>query len=323
MNRSLRTAFITGATGFVGANLARVLLEEGAGVRALVRKGSDRSSLEGLPLDLREGDLLDAAGLAKAMEGCDACFHAAAAISPAEVADLYRTNVEGTRCVLEAAIHVGCGAIVHTSTLGTLGRADGAPARETDSYLSPGASEYVKSKFRAEEIARELASKGAPVMIVHPSAPVGAWDRVPTVTGRRIADVLEGKLPRWIAGTINHVYVKDVARGMVLAARHGTPGKSYLLALEGGNLTREELVSRVARAAGVRPPRVRRRFPLLGWLRGPSSRDASAGAGPAAHGFGPASLACDPRWTVTELGLPQTPLDRAFEEAVRWFRERG
>jgi dihydroflavonol-4-reductase len=316
MNRSLRTAFITGATGFVGANLARVLLEEGAGVRALVRKGSDRSSLEGLPVDLRQGDLLDVAGLAKAMEGCDTCFHAAAAFSSPETADLYRTNVEGTRSVLEAAVQAGCGAIVHTSTLGTLGRADGAPARETDSYLSPGASEYVKSKFRAEEIARELASRGAPVMIVHPSAPVGAWDRVPTVTGRRIADVLEGKLPRWIAGTINHVHVRDVARGMVLAARRGTPGKSYLLALEGGNLTREELVSRVARAAGVRPPRARRRFALPGWLRGTKQDDSTTGPGPA-------SLACDPSWTVTELGLPQTPLELAFEEAVRWFRGRG
>ncbi len=323
MNRSLRTAFITGATGFVGANLARVLLEEGVGVRALVRRGSDRSSLEGLPVDLRQGDLLDAAGLAKAMEGCDACFHTAAAISPPEIADLCRTNVEGTRCVLEAAVQAGCGAIVHTSTLGTLGRADGAPARETDSYLSPGASEYVKSKLRAEEIARELASRGAPVMIVHPSAPVGAWDRVPTVTGRRIVQVLEGKLPRWIAGTINHVYVKDVARGMVLAARRGIPGKSYLLALVGGNLTRDELVSRVARAAGVRPPRARRRFALLGWLRGWTSRDAAAGVGPASPDSGPASLACDPSWTVTELGLPQTPLELAFEEAVRWFRARG
>ena len=306
--RTLQTCFLTGASGFVGANLARLLLEEGCEVRALVRPGSDLSSLEGLEVDLRRGDLLDAASLRRHIAGCDTCFHLAAAISARDASDLHRVNVDGSRTVLQAALDAGCGSIVHTSTMGTLGRPDGSPARETDSYLPEGASDYAKSKLLAESEALSRCESGAPIIIVHPSAPVGPWDRVPTVTGRRIVEVLEGKMPRWIPGRINHVAVKDVARGMVLAARHGKPGERYLLASEDGNLTRDEFVKLVRKASGVRPPRARRRLAFLSRLWEKKSR------------VGPASLACDPSWTVKELGLPQTPLEDAFGEAVQWFR---
>ena len=311
--RTLQTCFVTGANGFVGANLARLLLEEGCEVRVLVRPESDLSSLQGLDVDVRRGDLLDGASLKRHVEGCDTCFHLAAAISTRSVDDLYRVNVDGSRTVLQAACDAGCGAIVHTSTMGTLGRRDGSPARETDSYLPASASDYAKSKFRAESEALGQCEKGAPIVIVHPSAPVGPWDRVPTVTGHRIVEVLKEKLPRWIPGTINHVAVKDVARGMVLAARRGKPGAHYLLAHADGNLTRDDFVKLVATASGVRPPRSRRRLAFLSRLRGKTSRESATG---------PVSLACDPSWTVKELGLPQTPLEDAFREAVQWFRDR-
>jgi dihydroflavonol-4-reductase len=311
--RTLQTCFLTGANGFVGANLTRLLLEEGCEVRVLVRPESDLSSLQGLDIDVRHGDLLDPASLARHVEGCDTCFHLAAAISTRDLDDLYRVNVDGSRAVLEAAVAAGCASIVHTSTMGTLGRKDGSPARETDSYLAPNASDYAKSKFRAESEALGQCEKGAPIIIVHPSAPVGPWDRVPTVTGRRIVEVLEGKLPRWIPGKINHVAVKDVARGMVLAARNGKPGMRYLLACEEGNLTRDDFVQLVARVSGVRPPRSRRRLGFLSRLRRKTSRENPSG---------PVSLACNPSWTVKELGLPQTSLEEAFREAVQWFRDR-
>jgi dihydroflavonol-4-reductase len=310
-SRRFRSAFVTGATGFVGANLTRALLGRGIRVRALVRRESEASSLEGLDVTRVEGDLHDER-LVQLLDACDVCFHAAAALTGAASPELRRTNVEGTRRVLEAAARAGCTSIVHVSTVGTLARLDGQPVTERDPRLLPGASEYVRSKFEGDEAARSLASGGAPVVIVHPSAPVGPHDRTPTVTGRRIVSVLEGSLPRWIAGAINHVHVRDVAEGMILAAERGEAGTSYLLAHAEGNLTRDEFVERVARAASMSPPRSRRRFPLLGLFRRARAPDC-----------GPVSLACDPTWTIERLGLPQTPLDEAFREAVAWFRARG
>jgi dihydroflavonol-4-reductase len=312
----LKTAFLTGAAGFLGAHLARILLGEGIGVRALVRKGSDLSNLRGLAVELREGDLLDPEGLSCHLRGADACFHLAAAYSVPDPRDLFRINVDGTRAVLEAALDAGCSILVHTSTVGTLSHPQGGPARECDFKLSETslpetASSYVKSKLQGEKVALELvASRGAPIVIVHPSAPVGAWDRGPTVTGRRILDVLQGKLPRYIQGAINHVAAKDVARGMLLAARRGRPGGRYLLANGNGNLTRDDFLSLVARVARIKAPRARRRLFFLPRTSRP----------PAAAKGSPASLSCDPSWSIRELGLPQTPLEEAFGEAVEWFR---
>jgi len=303
-------AFVTGGTGFVGANLVRALAAEGAAVRVLVRPGSDRSGLEGLPVETIACDLLDRHRLAGLLRGCDACFHVAALYASSDAEELRRVNVEGTRAVVEAAAESGVRAIVHTSTVGTLSRVDGSSATEVDSRLPPGASEYVRSKFRSEEVASEVAARGAPVAIVHISAPVGAWDRVPTVTGRRIVEVLRGRWPRYIRGEINHVAVRDVAAGMVLAARRLMAGagrhRRYLLARLEGNLTRRRFTELVSAAAGMEAPH-------RGWrqaLREAVSRRQGE----------PASLACDPTWTVRELGLPQTPLMDAFREAVDWFR---
>jgi dihydroflavonol-4-reductase len=316
---SMRRAFVTGSTGFIGANLVRILLEAGVEVRALARDGADLSSLQGLRLDLRRGDLFDHEALRGHLQGCDACFHLAAAYARPDPAELYRINAGGTRCILETAAEAGVGVIVHTSTIGTLSRPGGASAgdgllRETDRRLAEGASHYVKSKFQGEEEALQLAARGAPVVIVHPSAPVGAWDRVPTVSGKRIVQVLKGVELRYPLGRINHVAVRDVARGMLLAAELGRPGEHYLLASQEGNLTRDEFVQLVTTAAGIPPPRPRRRFSFWPWRRKGRTGLPSGG---------PATLACDPSRSVKELGLPQTPLAEAFSEAVRWFREHG
>jgi dihydroflavonol-4-reductase len=314
-NPPFQRAFVTGATGFVGSNLVRLLLKRGVAVRALVRRGANRSNLEGLHVEICVGDLLDESALRTGLRDCDACFHLAAALPGKEARELFRTNVEGTRAALQAAVEAGCPTIVHTSTMGTLSREDGAPPRETDRRITLGASDYVRSKYAAEDVALELAAQGGPIRIVHPSAPVGAWDHVPTVSGRRILDVLEGRAPAWPTGRINHVYVGDVVAGMVLAATHGKPGEHYLLANREGSLTRQQFVGLVARAAGIRPPRTARRLAFLHWLRR-ARGNLNGGAGRVA------SLACDPTWTIERLGLPQTPLDRAFAEAVAWYRAR-
>lgn len=301
--------FVTGATGFVGTNLARRLIELGARPRALVRPGSRAAIAAGPPVTVVEGSLEDRVALARAVEGCAACLHLAAAIS-GDAATLRRVNIDGARSVLEAA--AGCPRIVHVSTMGTLSRADGEPARETDRRLAEGASDYVRSKFEGEAVARALAAHGAPVTIVHPAAPVGPHDHKPTVTGRRIVAVLEGRVPSWIRGRINHVAVADVVEGILLAAATGAPGQSYLLASREGNLTLADFLGLVARAAGIPEPRV----PWWGQWR----RVVARGQAPVPGA--PATLACDPSWTIASLGLPQTPLEEAFRAAVRWFRER-
>jgi dihydroflavonol-4-reductase len=180
--------------------------------------------------------------------------------------------------------------------------------------LPEGASDYVKSKFEGEAIAAELAARGAPVMIAHPAAPVGPWDRVPTVTGERIIQVLRGKEPRYgVAAVINHVPVRDVALGAILAAERGSPGRHYLLASANGNLSEKDLVDLVTLAAGLGPRRPRGRLRRWFGRRGRTGRGAGA----------PATLACDPSGSVQELGLPQSPLAEAFREAVEWFRRHG
>jgi dihydroflavonol-4-reductase len=309
----VKRALVTGASGFVGANLVRELLSEGVAVRALCREGSDLSSLDGLGFEIARGDLLDRDGLARHLAGCDACFHLAAAISAADPRELFRTNVEGTEAILAAAAKAGTAAIVHASTIGTLGRADGRPAREEDVADLSAASDYARSKQAADRACEEAAARGVPVRIAHLAAPVGPWDRVPTVTGARILEALAGKRPSYPFSAVNHVAVKDVARGLILAATKGVPGRRYLLARAGGNLTREEFVALVSRAAGLAAPDGPGLFTRLrGLARRLAGRERPR-----------PSLAVDPSLTVQLLGLPQTDLETAFAEAVAWFRERG
>jgi len=311
--RRIHKAFITGASGFVGVNLVRALLDRGTAVLAYVRSGSDRSGLAGLDVEVLEGELLDRGGLARAMRSSDACFHLAAALSSDDPAELERVNVQGSLAVLEAAREAGCTAIVHATTIGTLGRTDGGMPREGDSHVPATGSAYARSKLRSEEGALELAGRGAPVILAHLAAPVGPWDRHPTVTGRRIVRVLQGKRLVYPRGAVNHVAVRDVAAGLILAAGLGRAGQRYILANSEGNLTRRQFVAQVIRSGA--PPR--RRRGMLGPLGAIFRRLRGSAEG------GPVSLACDPSWSVKELGLPQTPLDEAFAESVAWFREHG
>ncbi|NLE75168.1 MAG: NAD-dependent epimerase/dehydratase family protein, partial [Chloroflexi bacterium] len=301
-------AFVTGATGFVGGNLARLLVSQGVEVAALCRSAPS-PYLEDLPIRWVQGDLLDpACPLAEAMRGCDWVFHVAALYStdPTQAPQMYEANVGGAKRLLAAAWQAGVGRVVHTSTVGTLGRRDDSlpPDEEVPFNLWATASPYVRSKYLGEVAALEWAGRGLPLMVVHPCAPVGPGDAKPTSTGQRLLDALHGRQPSFVGGGINFVSVRDVAWGHYLAARHGTPGRRYILGHLDGNLRREAFVQLVAQVSGQPIPEPTR----PGWRARLGQLRSSLQPRPAGGSLRPAALTADPHRAVAELGMPQTAL---------------
>jgi dihydroflavonol-4-reductase len=235
-------AYVTGASGFVGAHVARELAEQGADVRT------------------NRVDLLDPEGLRRAIDGCDAVFHVAALYSyDADPAMIERVNVAGTWNVVEACVGAGVRRLVHTSTAGTCGPVAGREATEDD---TPPAWElevpYKRTKLAAERLVLEAAAGALDAVVVNPTTPVGEGDVKPTPTGRMIAGVARGSIRGFVTTTgLNVVDVRDVARGHALAYEHGTRGERYLLG--GVNLPLADLFAAVADLA--RRPRPRLRVP--------------------------------------------------------------
>jgi dihydroflavonol-4-reductase len=252
-------ALVTGATGFVGAAVARVLLAEGWRVRVLTRPQSDRTNLTGLNLEVAEGDLNEPPTLAPALQECQALFHVAAdyRLGVRDHAQLYRTNVDGTGHLLAAARAAGVPRIVYTSSVATLGIIKGgAPGNEdTPVAVTDMIGHYKRSKYLAEELVRNEAASGLPVVIVNPSTPVGPGDVKPTPTGQIILDAARGRMPAYVDTGLNIAHVEDVARGHLLAFQHGRPGERYVLG--GRDMTLREILFEIARLTGRTPPRVR------------------------------------------------------------------
>src|SRR5437773_4991509 len=260
-------ALVTGGTGFVGANLVRELLADGRTVRVLARPGSDRRALEGCRVEIAEGDLLDRDSLRAAVAGARRVYHVAAdyRLWARDSRELYRANVEGTRHVLEAAAEAGAERIVYTSTVGALGiPKDGTPGDETSPVgLEDMVGPYKASKFLAERVADELAARGAPIVIVNPSAPIGPWDVKPTPTGQMVVDFLKGKMVGSVDTGLNIVHVRDVARGHILAAERGRVGQKYVLGYR--NMPLIEIFRALAAITGVRAPRFQVPY-AVAWL---------------------------------------------------------
>jgi dihydroflavonol-4-reductase len=321
---------VTGGTGFVGTHVVRALLARGRAVRCLVRPRSRRANLEGLSVEIAEGDVTDPPSLARAMAGIATLYHCAAdyRLWARDPGELHRANVEGTDNVLKAAAAARVARVVYTSSVGALGlTADGTPADETTPVSrAEVVGNYKKSKFDAERVAESWAGRGLPVVIVNPSTPVGERDVKPTPTGQMIVDFLNRRLPAYVETGLNLVDVRDVAQGHLLAAEKGRLGEKYILGHR--DMTLKEILETLARLTGLPAPRVRlpHAVPLA----------AAAAATWAAHLTGrPPRVSLesvrmsqhrmffDAGKAVRELGLPQTPVEAALGRAVAWFRENG
>ncbi|MFP5212764.1 MAG: hopanoid-associated sugar epimerase [Acidobacteriota bacterium] len=323
-----KTAFVTGATGFIGFHVASLLIGRGWNVRALRREGSRPPVLPGV--EWRIGDLRDPQSLVRAMTGCEAVFHVAAdyRLWAANPQDIYESNVGGTANVLDAALKGGAGRVVYTSSVGALGlRADGTPADETAPVcLEDMIGHYKRSKFLAERKAEEFLAAGLPVVMVHPSTPVGPCDRKPTPTGKIIVDFLNGRMPAYLDTGLNVVHVRDVAEGHLLALERGRIGEKYILGNR--NLTLADILKELARIAGLDAPRIRLPYgPVLALahLCEAVSRITRSEPMVPLEGVRMARhhMFFDSSKAVRELGLLQTPVETALSEAVEWFIQNG
>jgi dihydroflavonol-4-reductase len=323
-------ALVTGATGFVGSAVARRLLQQGCRVRVLARPGSDRRNLAGLDVDVAEGDLTDAASLARACAGCDALFHVAAdyrtwAPKPEQ---LYQANVEGSRTLLRAAAAAGVRRMVYTSSVAVLGiPRDGRPGdEETPVTVDDMIGHYKRSKFLAEQAVRALLGEGLEVVIVNPSTPIGPRDLKPTPTGRIVIDAASGKMPAYVDTGLNIAHVDDVAEGHWLAYSRGKAGERYVLG--GTDLSLRQILEQIAGIVGRKPPKLR--LPHAAVL--PVAYVAEAFA--RLTGVAPVATVEEVRMSKKrmyfssekarrELGYQFRPARQALEDAVRWYHDNG
>lgn len=314
----------------MGAHVVRALLEQGESVRCLVRPSSRLDNLADLPIETVTGDLRERGDLERSMAGSRRVFHCAAdyRLFARDPQDLYRSNVEGTRNVLEAAGSCGAERVVYTSSVGALGlSANGTPADErTPVSLEKMIGHYKRSKFQAERVAEEFASRGLPVVIVNPSTPVGELDIKPTPTGQMIVDFLNRRMPAIVDTGLNLIDVRDVAAGHLLAATRGRVGERYILGHV--NLSLREIFEMLAKITGIPAPRLRvpHLLPLsvaavdtfAARLLGREPRISLESVRMSRH-----HMYFDASKALRELELPQSPVESALERAVAWFRDRG
>ena len=324
-------AFVTGATGFLGSHVARVLADQGADLRLLVRSTSNLKNLTGLKAETATGDLRDAVSLEKAISGCDTVFHVAAdyRLWVRDPNEMYRSNVGGTRALLEAARKNGVRRVVYTSSVATIGfRSDGQPADEDSPVsLTDMIGHYKRSKFMAEQLAMEAGRSGMQVVTVNPTTPVGEQDVKPTPTGRIVLDFLKRKFPAYVETGLNLVDVRECAQGHVAALEKGRPGERYILG--GQDLTLKQILDKLGQITGLPSPKIK--LPYLFAFAAGVVDEAVTGL----------LLRREPRATVDtvrmgkkkmfassakaerELGWKIVPVDVALRRAVDWFRANG
>ncbi len=323
-------ALVTGATGFVGAHVARALLQSGRDVRAMARGASDMRALEGLECETVVADLRDPDSVERAVAGCDEVFHVAAdyRLWAPDAAPMYAANVDGTRNIIAASMRARVSRIVYTSTVGALGiGADGVGREDTPVSLSEMIGPYKRSKFLAEKAALEAARAGAPVVIVNPSTPIGPLDYKPTPTGRIIVDFLNRRMPAYIDTGLNLVCVEDVARGHLLAAERGRAGEKYILG--GENLTLKQMLARLGKIAGLPAPKIRAPwFAAYGFaLAGEAVARTITHRAPRASlvevRMARKKMFFDSGKARAELGYASAPVDEGLARAINFFREIG
>ena len=326
------TTLLTGASGFIGSAVLRQLLKHGHRVRALVRKSSNTANIKGLSVEIVNGDLNDIRSLKRAMHGCDSLFHVAAdyrlwALKPAEI---YQTNVRGTRNIMIAAMDAGVKRVVYTSSVATIGLpAKGDLADETTpSDLHDMLGHYKRSKFMAEkEVQWLVREEGLPAVIVNPSTPIGPRDIKPTPTGRIIVEAASGRMPAYVNTGLNLVHVDDVAKGHLLAYDHGTVGERYILG--GVNMTLKEILEEIAAITGLPAPKICLPHNLI--LPVAYISEAIARLIKKNDPFitvDGVKMAKKNMFFSTEkakraLGYKTRPVTEALEDAINWFRDNG
>jgi len=324
-------AFVTGATGFLGAHVARVLAEQGADLRLLVRPTSDLRNIEGLKADRVTGDLRSAASLEKAVEGCDVVFHVAAdyRLWVRDPEQMYRSNVEGTRALLDAARKNGIRRVVYTSSVATMGFTSNGRVVDEESpvALADMIGHYKRSKFMAEQVAIEAGRSGQEVVLVNPSTPIGEMDIKPTPTGRIVVDFLKRKFPAYVDTGLNLVDVTECARGHILALEKGTSGERYILG--GENLTLKQILDKLAAITGLPSPKIKVPYVMAlatgvvdelvtGHMRGKEPRATID-----AVRMGRKKMFVSSAKAERELGWTIVPVEGALRRAAAWFGAKG
>jgi dihydroflavonol-4-reductase len=321
--------FITGATGFVGAHVARLAAAQGAQLRLLTRK---TSNVKNLPVgaDVVVGDLREPAGFASALQGCDAVIHVAAdyRLWVPDPAEMYKANVEGTRELLRLAREAGARRVVYTSSVATMGfHGDAVVDEEKPVSEAAMIGHYKRSKWLAEQVALEAARAGQEVMVLNPTTPIGALDTKPTPTGRIVVDFLNKNFPAYVETGLNLVDVEEIARMHLVALERGRAGERYILG--GENLTLKQILDRLAAMTGLSSPTMKLPHAvamayaffeetLTGKLRGKEPR-----ATVEAVRMGKKMMFASSAKAERELGLRVVPVDASLRAAVGWFVEHG
>jgi dihydroflavonol-4-reductase len=322
---------VTGATGFIGSATVRALIGAGYRVRALVEPGRSDDNLSGLDVERLEGDVRDPDVVDAAVCGISTVFHLAAIYRfwAADPDLFYDVNVGGTMNVLRAAQQAGCGRVVYTSTVGTIGVAhDGRLASERSIvHFEHLFGHYKRSKYLAEHEVLRAGASGLPVVLVHPTFPVGEGDSAPTPTGRTILEFLNGRIPAYVDTALNVAHVDDVGRGHVLAAERGAPGRSYILG--GENMSLQQMLTTLGEISGLPAPRVRLTpgmvLPIVRtteWFQGRLlRREPTLPSEPVR--MATTRMEYDDSRAREELGYTSKPARDAMARAVRWYVDNG
>ncbi len=318
---------VTGATGFIGFHVAKLLTEKGFYVKALVRDENDVKALKDLGVAPVKGDIRDFDACSDALKGCQQLYHLAAdyRLWVPDPAVMYAINVQGTKNLMRAALMRSVEKVVYTSTVGVLAaHADGAPSNEESSAdIRDMVGHYKKSKFLAEIEVRRCVEQGLPAVIVNPSTPIGPFDRKPTPTGKIIVDFMNGKIPAFLDTGLNFVDVEDVADGHILAAQQGRVGQRYILGNR--NITLREFFGILARMTGKKAPGVR--LPYLPVLMAAYVNEALSTLITGKQPMIPLTgvkmakkyMFFDCSKAIKELHMRQSPVEGAIEKAIRWF----
>jgi len=318
---------ITGANGFIGSAVMRCLLEAGHDIRVMVRPESERRNLEGLSVEIIEGDLQDKASLEQAVKDCNAVFHVAAdyRLWIPDPDNMYRTNVTGTRDLMLASVEAGVEKIVYTSSVAVLGLTnDRTPANEeTPMTIGELIGHYKRSKYLAEkEVIRLVEENQLPAVIVNPSTPLGPRDIKPTPTGGIVVDTLNNRMPAYVDTGLNITHVDDVARGHLLAFEKGKIGERYILG--GENLSLQTILGIICDLSDKNPPMIKLPHNLIlpiAWCMERwadiSKKEPRATVDEIRMSRKHMYFSSDK--AVKELGYQFRPAKEAIEDAIEWF----